>query len=360
MGTAHAASRSVQQVALLTCALAACGGDLTVEGDAGTLNDAGSGPDTATAADSGHRDAAVADTGALPPSDADMVVDTGTGADATLTPGPRTERMCTSSASETEAYRLPAPTSLPTGVSFLSDWENRVRAGGFGGVQAMDGCRMAHDPIFSTWHGLATVRVEVNPGDDPISSGGERSEVIFMQTPSGEIIEESRSSGRVYFATSYYFPDDWEGTVLRGNPESWSAVLQFHPGGGSGLFAILMAGVREQQDGQRLFWTSENLDTRYLDDPAIRLGEWVDLVFDMDFSAAQIRIYRRNQNETTFRLVMDESEPAMRSGTTHMKQGLYRGSDVGGRTDVLWIGPTSRGESFAAVEMASFGTNNGV
>src|SRR5262249_25726182 len=29
----------------------------------------------------------------------------------------------------------------------------------------------------------------------------------------------------------------------------------------------------------------------------------------------------------------------------YVKQGLYRGGNVGGRTDVFWIGPTARGTS---------------
>ena len=47
------------------------------------------------------------------------------------------------------------------------------------------------------------------------------------------------------------------------------------------------------------------------------------------------------------------------ANTTYFKQGLYRGPDVNGRTDVLWVGPTSRGPTFAAVEQASFGTSDG-
>jgi hypothetical protein len=42
------------------------------------------------------------------------------------------------------------------------------------------------------------------------------------------------------------------------------------------------------------------------------------------------------------------------------KKRLDRGPHVNGRTDVLWIGPTSRGSTFAAVEQASLGTNDGL
>jgi hypothetical protein len=43
-----------------------------------------------------------------------------------------------------------------------------------------------------------------------------------------------------------------------------------------------------------------------------------------------------------------------------MKQGHYRGGNVNGRTDVLWVGPTARGDTFSAVEQAAFGTNVGM
>jgi hypothetical protein len=42
-----------------------------------------------------------------------------------------------------------------------------------------------------------------------------------------------------------------------------------------------------------------------------------------------------------------------------MKQGLYRGGNVDGRTDVYWVGPTVRGGTFSAVEQAAFGTQVG-
>jgi len=33
----------------------------------------------------------------------------------------------------------------------------------------------------------------------------------------------------------------------------------------------------------------------------------------------------------------------------HAKQGRHRGGQIGGRTGVLWVGPTARGSSFQAV-----------
>ena len=339
--------------------LAACGGELEVDTpldasteDATSPNQDGGDPDGATPQDSAQEPIdgsgmAGADAGH---GDATSGMDGGTPMN--------TSRACTVADSETEFYSLGAPPSPPSDVTFLTDWERLTRGGGFLGYQTMSACQLAYDPSFRTWHGLAAVRVEVNANDDPIGSG-ERSEVIYMQSPDGTPIEESRASGRQFFGISYYFPASWEATYLRGNPESWSGILQFHPGSGDGYFMLLMAGVREPADGQRFFYAGGEMET-FTDGSQIRLGEWVDLVLDFDFSTGQARIYRRNEGESQFRLVLDIGDSTMVSDSaSHMKQGLYRGSDVDGRTDVLWMGPTSRGNTFAAVEMASFGTANG-
>ncbi len=267
-----------------------------------------------------------------------------------------TERICTGTSSTTEAYNLPAPSTLPAGVSFLTDWEHLDQAGGFRGWQAMDRCRIQVDPTFQTWHGKVAVRVEVNPDDDPIGSSGERSEVLFMQDPSGNIIYENNTSGRQFFALSYYFPSSWAGTFLSGNSESWSLVFQFHDTSG-GYFAGMHAGVRFASEGQKFYYTTSGGPQ---DLGQIRLGEWVDFVISIDFSTGDIYFYRRNEGETTFSEVLYISDSAATDpNDSYFKQGLYRGTDVAGRTDVLWMGPTARGTSFSAVEQAAFGTDNG-
>ena len=61
---------------------------------------------------------------------------------------------------------------------------------------------------------------------------------------------------------------------------------------------------------------------------------------------------------SSFTQVVAATFPAPPNGT-YMKQGLYRGGNVNGRTDVLWVGPTARGSTFSAVERAAFNTNVG-
>lgn len=260
---------------------------------------------------------------------------------------------------ETENYSQPANRVLPAGVSFLTDWANLQRAGGFKAIQAMDTCRIQFDPNFKTWHGLAATRVEVNPGDDPISSGGERSEVLFPQTVSGSPIYESSASGTQYIAVSYFFPSNFDGTWLSGNSNSWSIVMQLHNGGGSGVFSALMAGKRTAS-GKHTFTYASAQTYPFSDGGEIRRGEWVDFIFELNFANGRFKIYRRNETQSNFTVVVDATDPSMVStGQSYMKQGLYRGSSVNGRTDVIWMGPTARGTSFSAVEQAAFATTNG-
>jgi len=67
----------------------------------------------------------------------------------------------------------------------------------------------------------------------------------------------------------------------------------------------------------------------------------VDLVLFIDWTSGRTEVYRRNQGETKFAKVASFDDPAAAKPTTvtTFKQGLYRGPDVNGRTDVLWMGP---------------------
>ncbi|MGE4132605.1 MAG: hypothetical protein AB7F86_13260, partial [Bdellovibrionales bacterium] len=141
-------------------------------------------------------------------------------------PRPLGTRKCQTTSTQTENYSQPANSALPSGLTFLTDWAKYTRAGGWSSYQAMDACRLSYDPSFQTWHGLAVARVEVNPGDDPIGSGGERSEVLIPQSSTGKAIYENSASGRQFIAVSYFFPSNWDATWLNGNSESWSIIMQ--------------------------------------------------------------------------------------------------------------------------------------
>ena len=263
-----------------------------------------------------------------------------------------------------ERYRLPANRNLPDGISFATDW-TKIQSGGWFGEQAMDQCRIHRDG-FLTWHGKAAVRVEVQPNDDPLNSksNSERAEMMMMQSSSGAAIQENVRSGVQYYATSYYFPKGWQGQQFRwsafaptdcaaGNKSqcnSWSFVWQFY---GWGALSAAQAIPNGPQ-----YYTFNGF--KFTDGGLLALGKWTDFVFVVDWGTGAYKVFRRDEGQTTFREVLKNKTTLAPGRNVYIKQGLYRGGNVGGRTDVLWIGPTVRGSSFSAVEREAFGTNDGI
>jgi hypothetical protein len=241
--------------------------------------------------------------------------------------------------------------NLPAGISAMTDWTQHPQTGGWNGRQVMDACRYEADPHgFTTWHGKAAARVEVDPGDDPLvlGEGSERAEELTFQDPTGTAIPEG--TGTVYYATSYFFPTTWDGTQIHGDSNSWSAVLQFYPLTG-------LSAARHDVSTPQIYGFAS---FTFTDGGLLALGKWTDFLFMIDWGAGHVVWWRRDQGQTAFTKVIDGTDATfVKPNVQYVKQGLYRGGDVQGRTDVLWIGPTSRGSSFAAVEAASFGTNVG-
>jgi Polysaccharide lyase len=268
------------------------------------------------------------------------------------------------SAGPREKYRLPATKGPSGGVSFATDWTQNENGGWFG-IQVVDHCRMRPDG-FLTWHGKVAVRVEVQPNDDPLAlnANTERAEVLIMQDGKGVQLKETNRSGTQYYATSYYFPENWQGQQLpwsafpamdctaRGQNQcnSWSFVWQFL---GWGALSAAQTSARGPQEYQFN-------GAQFVDGGRIALGKWTDFVFSVDWSAGFYRVWRRDEGETNFTQVLSGITAVPAGKDFYVKQGLYRGGNVGGRTDVLWIGPTARGESFAAVEQQAFGTADGI
>jgi hypothetical protein len=267
-----------------------------------------------------------------------------------LWPAPMSaSRQCPAVTSVTNVRSgLPGPASAPAGVSFLSDWSTHPTSGGFSGVSAMDTCHIQVDPTFQTWHGKPSVRFEVNPGDDPLSAGDERSEVLKLQDSDGTDFAESETQ---FYAMSYYFPFNWDGTFLQGNSNSWSSVMELDG------WSSLQVGRRTPAGPQTIFFvTASGMHNLGI----ITNGNWIDLVLEVNWSTGQFAVYRRNQGQTKFSVAVTAADPAAIGITgAYFRQGIYRGPDVNGRTDILWVGPTSRATSFAAAEQAAFGTNSG-
>ncbi len=270
--------------------------------------------------------------------------------DGGLDPTPR----CTQAGAHDDLTSAPQPPPpLVAGVSFLTDWAANPASGGWKRTQIIDACRYHADGF--TWHGKAGARVEVDPGDDPLSlgAGSERAEVLAMQDEHGTDISESTASGDVYYATSYFFPAVWDGTFLKGNSNSWSFVMQLYP------WAGLAAGRRGPGQPQVYFLIAGGVELDFASGGSILLGKWTDFVVLVRWSIGHVTLWRRDEGAAAFVKEVEGSGGAVSGSPIYAKQGLYRGGDVTGRTDVLWIGPTARGATFTAVEQAAFGTNAG-
>lgn len=262
-----------------------------------------------------------------------------------------------------ERYRLPTTTKLPDGISFATDW-TRNPTGGWAGAQVMDPCRIQPDG-FRTWHGKQAVRVEVQPGDDPLGlkANSDRAEMLTMQDVGRIPIMENARSGVQFYATSYYFPPTWRGQQLpwsafapadcaagdKNRCNSWSFVWQFYPIGG-------LSAAQTTVDGPQHYGF---MGAQFPDGGLIAIGKWTDFVFRIDWAAGNYTVWRRDEGELAFTRTLIGKANVSPGRGIYVKQGLYRGGNVDGRTDVLWIGPTARGSSFAAVEQQAFGTSNG-
>jgi hypothetical protein len=89
------------------------------------------------------------------------------------------------------------------------------------------------------------------------------------------------------------------------------------------------------------------------------MGKWTDFVIMVDWSTGGYMVWRRDEGQIGFAQALSGRTAVPAGRDVYVKQGLYRGGNVGGRTDVFWIGPTARGSSFSAVERQAFGTDNG-
>jgi hypothetical protein len=278
--------------------------------------------------------------------------------------GPNASQICpTVRPGLHEHYHLAATTLLPAGISFATDWIAN-RTGGWGGEQVMDRCRIQPDGVL-TWHGKPAVRVEVQPNDDPLALGAnsERAEMLIMQGADKVPIRENSKSGTQYYATSYYFPATWGGQQLpwsafspvdctghgQNQCNSWSFVWQFYGWGG------LSAAQTALNGPQHYLFNGAPLANGGL----IATAKWTDFVFVVTWGTGDYVIMRRDEGQATFIQALSGTAPVPPNREIYAKQGLYRGGRVGGRTDVLWIGPTARGASFFAVENQAFGTNSG-
>lgn len=256
---------------------------------------------------------------------------------------------------------------------FVSDFSHDPRQGNWARIQVVSPDRFSPDRNERTPHGKVAARVEVRPGDNPLTCcvSTERSEVLIMRSSSGQNLSETGNSGIQHFAISYKLPYDFKSADTgRGK---WSILFQLH--GGEKLSAppaiALHASASQyfiRTNGGDLS-NGNNFRTIRLTDPSLNLGRWTDLVMMIKFasdSTGQITVWRRNEGEISFRKVADavniptlqfKTAANLPPGHHYWKQGLYRSAAE--ITNVIWIGPTARATSFEAAELAAFGTSSG-
>ncbi len=296
---------------------------------------------------------------------------------AATSTAPNASQECTGSTDAYDVTHEPVVGNLPAGVTWMTNYATQPVSGGWYERQVIDNCHFQADPTWPTWHGLTSARVEVDPGNDPLALGenSERAEQLLEQTQSGSLVQETSSSGTEYYATSYYFPTTWAGTQYGwstmeaaqpgvdcstgdGNQcNSWSIVMQFHLSG-SNPWGFLYA-AKTSPTGPELYSLDLGKTIPFSDGGAINLGGWTDFVFQMNWGNNTVSVWRRDQGSTNFTQVVNNAAFSAPSQAVYLKQGLYRGGDVSGRSDIFWIGPTAVGTTFSAVEQAAFNTNVG-
>ena len=274
---------------------------------------------------------------------------------------------------------------------FKTRWDQDTLRGGWNWSQTEAPDRIQYDPNTLTPHGLPGAHVRVLPGDNPIHSSGERSEVLQSVTNmlpgKPKIMYETGTNDVVYLGTSYRYPANWAATAFNSD---WSVQLQLHgwdqlnsvlnyPYGISPAFALGLAKDNAAapetytvSTTAGLFtsnWYNLQMNRSYykLSNSTYVPDKWTDFIFRFKYNATpdgSITVWRRDEGQAFFTRVLDASgiptlqqaqgQPVM---PHYWKQGHYRG--VSGRTDELWIGPTAIAGSFADAEMGAFNTHNG-
>ena len=241
-------------------------------------------------------------------------------------------------------------------VSFKGDWENGLTGTGnwrYIETMAANRFQLVTNPVRQ---GTYAARVEVRPGDDPINSSGERSEVSHMTDSMDNSISEGESSGTQYFAFSVRLDSSWQDPV-GGVDGPWAIVLQLH---GPDVLGIPPAIAVSVQNGFNLFLHAGDLSNKakYIDgifpfaNSNLNLGGWVDLVmkvkFASDFTGA-VTVWRRDEGQTSYSKMLGlEGVPTLQYksslgpvGSHYWKHGLYRSEETA-ITNLLWLDGLTR------------------
>lgn len=259
--------------------------------------------------------------------------------------------------------------TVPGVVYFKGDWTKTM-----GGFTTSNLGPSNYTKDGTTWHGLQAAQFKLSGND---LTGGcpadcsdcNRNEVAELPGDQGGVNDEAKAIGTtVYFAGSYKIASSFQTS-----PRTWVIPLQLHGPSGYGTNPVFAFDIGSKKWKANI--RSGNMSTgtslkgwAFTGNGAINYGAWTDFIIAINFkrdNTGSITIYRRDEGQAKFATVLTVPNiPTYQfSGTSpieyhYWKTGLY-GKCSKTVTDQIWLGPFSRGSSFAAVEQSSFNTNNG-
>jgi hypothetical protein len=261
--------------------------------------------------------------------------------------------------------------SVSAAVTFSGNWENGITGNGnwkYTQVVSNDRLQRVTSPVRQ---GTYSARVEVRPGDDPISSSGNRAEVLVMTKADGTAISETESSGTQYYAFSFRLDSTWQAPAADANG-AWAIVFQLH---GPDVLAASPSVDVSVQKKLAIGLHSGDLDSTTkslrwksypLSDSSLNIGHWVDLVLKITFAkdfTGSVTVWRRNEGQSAFnQVLLVNNVPTLQYksslgsvGTHYWKHGFYCSKQTS-ITNILWLDGLVRGDTYDDVVNAAFGT----
>jgi hypothetical protein len=255
------------------------------------------------------------------------------------------------------------------GVTFSGDWEKGITGNGnwkYIQTVAADRFQRVTSPVRQ---GQYAARIEVRPGDDPISSSGERSEVLILSNAAGTAINENESSGTQFYAFSVRLDSAWKAPAADANG-AWAIIFQLH---GPDVLAASPSVAVSVQNRFSIDLNSGDLDSatkslRWKSYPlassGLNLGHWVDLVLQIKFAkdfTGSVTVWRRDEGQPDFvqaLLLMNVPTLQYKSslggvGSHYWKHGFYRSKQTT-IINVLWLDGLTRGDTYDGVLQAAF------
>ena len=223
-----------------------------------------------------------------------------------------------------------------------------------------------NSPVRYSNGGNNALQVTVQPGDNPISSTGERNEILNMITGGGALIPVNAGTGDEAYAISVNLPS---GYVYPAGSNPFAIFLQLHsadltPYAGLSPSVALDAGGMIPGEWALAYRGGDvgSFVSHYIDLGPLNLNQWEDFVLFIHWSATgggSIIVYMR-ANESGPLIYMGIFTGAnlySSNGTVnnhYWKTGFYR--SVFAQTNVLYESQVVRAPTIAAAALAAFGS----